>query len=42
MIFSMNGYVAHIQHIPGNRHDVQGLYDLLKTAFEGHLLGKNA
>jgi len=28
--------------IPGNRHDVQGLYQLLETSFEGALLGDNA
>lgn len=28
--------------IPGNRHDVQGLYALLNTTFQGHLLGDNA
>ncbi len=42
LIFSTNGYIAHVQQIPGNRHDVQGLYALLKTTFEGHLLGDNA
>ncbi|MBE7463058.1 MAG: transposase [Planctomycetes bacterium] len=42
LIFSTKGYIAHVQQIPGNRHDVQGLYALLKTAFEGHLLGDNA
>lgn len=26
----------------GNRHDVNGLYALLKTTFQGHLLGDNA
>jgi hypothetical protein len=28
--------------IPGNRHDVQGLYALLKEDFSGRLLGDNA
>lgn len=28
--------------IPGNRHDVQGLYALLNTTFRGHLIGDNA
>ena len=28
--------------MPGNRHDVQGLYGLLKTTFRGHLVGDNA
>lgn len=28
--------------MPGNRHDVQGLYALLNTTFRGHLIGDNA
>lgn len=28
--------------MPGNRHDVQGLYALLNTSFRGHLIGDNA
>jgi hypothetical protein len=28
--------------LPGNRHDVNGLYTLLQTSFTGHLLGDNA
>jgi hypothetical protein len=28
--------------VAGNRHDANGLYALLKTSFEGHLLGDNA
>lgn len=31
-----------MQQVPGHRHDVQGLYALLKSAFVGHLLGDNA
>ena len=31
-----------MQQVPGNRHDVQGLYALLKSTFVGHLLGDNA
>ena len=42
MIFTPDGRIAFVQQIPGNRHDVQGLYALLKTNFTGHLLGDNA
>lgn len=42
LIFTPNGRIAFIQQIPGNRHDIQGLYALLKTTFAGHLLGDNA
>ena len=42
VIFTPQGRIAYIQQIPGNRHDVQGLYALLKTSFEGHLLGDSA
>jgi hypothetical protein len=28
--------------MPGNRHDVQGLYALLQTSFRGQLIGDNA
>ena len=39
LIFTPNGRLAFIQQVPGNRHDVQGLYALLKTSFQGALLG---
>jgi hypothetical protein len=41
-IFTPQGYIASVQQVPGNRHDVQGLYALLKSSFVGHLLGDNA
>lgn len=31
-----------VVQVPGNRHDVQGLYALLQTTFRGHLIGDNA
>lgn len=34
--------IALIQEVPGNRHDVQGLYGLLRTSFRGLLVGDNA
>lgn len=42
LVFTPTGRIACVQQVPGNRHDVQGLYALLKTAFQGHLLGDNA
>lgn len=42
LIFTPNGRIAFTLQIPGNRHDVQGLYALLKTTFQGWLLGDNA
>lgn len=42
MVFTPQGRIACSLQIPGNRHDVQGLYALLKTPFIGHLLGDNA
>lgn len=42
LIFTPGGRVAFTLQIPGNRHDVQGLYALLKTEFQGWLLGDNA
>lgn len=42
LIFTPQGRIAFVVEMPGNRHDVQGLYALLETAFEGHLLGDNA
>jgi hypothetical protein len=42
LIFTPQGRIAYVLQIPGNRHDVQGLYALLKTSFQGHLLGDNA
>lgn len=42
LIFTPQGRIAFIVQMPGNRHDVQGLYALLETAFRGQLLGDNA
>lgn len=42
LAFTPGGYIAFVQQLPGNRHDIQGLYALLKTSFQGHLLGDNA
>lgn len=42
LIFTPGGQIAHIEQIPGNRHDIQGLYALLKSDFHGRLLGDNA
>lgn len=42
LIFTQKGNIAFVQQIPGNRHDVQGLYALLKTAFTGSLIADNA
>jgi hypothetical protein len=42
LIFTPKGNVAFVLQIPGNRHDIQGLYALLKTSFQGALIGDNA
>jgi hypothetical protein len=42
LIFTPQGRLACMVQIPGNRHDVNGLYALLKTSLEGRLLGDNA
>lgn len=36
-MFTAEGRVATLVQVPGNRHDVNGLYALLKTAFQGTL-----
>jgi len=41
LIFTEDGYLAHIEQIAGNRHDTQGLYALLQTDFQGRLLADN-
>jgi hypothetical protein len=38
LIFTPRGNIALVLHMPGNRHDVQGLYALAKTSFKGTLL----
>jgi hypothetical protein len=42
LIFTPGGHVAFVLSVPGNRHDVNGLYALLKTPFQGALLGDSA
>jgi hypothetical protein len=41
-IFTPCGRIAFLMHVPGHRHDTQGLYALLRTHFRGHLIGDNA
>lgn len=38
LIVTPEGRIAWLQQVPGNRHDVNGLYALLKTPFRGALL----
>lgn len=42
LIFTPKGHIALVLQLPGHRHDIQGLYALLKTSFRGRLLGDNA
>lgn len=42
LIFTPHGYLARLLAVSGNRHDVNGLYALLKTPFKGALLGDSA
>ena len=42
LIFTPGGMLAGLLQLPGNRHDVNGLYALLKTAFKGTLIGDSA
>jgi hypothetical protein len=42
LVFTPGGRIAFVLRLPGHRHDIQGLYALLKTSFRGHLLGDNA
>lgn len=41
-MFTPGGRIGFVLQVPGNRHDVQGLYGLMKTAFRGRLVGDNA
>lgn len=41
-VFTTNGHILHLAQTPGNRHDVNGLYALLRDSFAGHLVGDNA
>ncbi len=38
LIFTPEGRITFVIQIAGNRHDVNGLYVLLKTSFQGHPL----
>lgn len=42
LIFTPGGQIAFVLSSAGNRHDVNGLYALLKTSFKGALLGDSA
>jgi hypothetical protein len=42
LIFTPGGMLLNLVQLPGNRHDVNGLYALLKTSFKGTLIGDNA
>jgi hypothetical protein len=42
LIFTPGGRIVFVLQVPGNRHDIHGLYALMKTAFRGHLHGNNA
>ena len=42
LVFTPHGMIACVTQVPGNRHDVKGLYALLYTSFRGRLLGDNA
>jgi hypothetical protein len=39
LIFTPEGRLAFLLELPGNRHDVHGAYALLKTGFQGRLVG---
>ena len=41
MIFTPGGRIVLVVQIPGNRHDTQGLYALLRSTFQGCLLADN-
>lgn len=42
LIVTPEGMIAGLVQVPGNKHDVNGLYALLKTAFKGTLIGDSA
>ena len=42
LIVTPGGMIANLVQLPGNRHDVNGLYALLKTTFKGTLIGDSA
>jgi IS5 family transposase len=41
LIVTPHGRVAFVVQVPGNRHDTQGLYALLRSNFQGRLLADN-
>jgi IS5 family transposase len=41
LFFTLDGRLAFLVQVAGNRHDTQGLYALLETAFRGALLADN-
>jgi hypothetical protein len=41
LFFTLDGRLAFMVQVAGNRHDTQGLYALLKTTFQGALLADN-
>jgi hypothetical protein len=42
LIVTPGGMIAGLIQLSGNRHDVNGVYALLKTAFKGTLIGDSA
>jgi len=42
LLVTPGGLLAGLVQLPGNRHDVNGVYALLKTAFKGTLIGDSA
>lgn len=42
LIVTPGGMLAGLVQLPGNWHDVNGIYALLKTAFKGTLIGDSA
>jgi len=41
LVFTLDGRLAFLVQVAGDRHDTQGLYALLHTAFQGALLADN-
>ena len=42
LIFTPHGLLMCVLQVCGKRHDIHGLYELLKTQFQGCLFGDNA
>ncbi|MCX7935055.1 MAG: transposase [Planctomycetota bacterium] len=38
LIVSLQGHILYLVEVPGNRHDVNGLYALMRESFRGHLI----